>query len=154
MGEKERRWAVKLVEFLQYAGTSVGINAIVGFVLSFVVEWFPNYEALSSKWKRVAMMGLCFTVPVLAFVGLVVLGEQTLGAEAVWMALSAGFAAFFGSQAAQTRQLEDWDTLDVEALTEEVVARAVAKIAQSRLQQDATALFGVDELAVGQDLAQ
>ena len=71
---------MKLVEFLQYAGTAVGINAIVGFVLSFVVEWFPEYEELGSKWKRVAMMGLCFVIPVVSLALLVLLGEQALNA--------------------------------------------------------------------------
>ena len=136
-----------LVEFLRYAGTAVGINAIVGFALSFVVEWFPEYEALSSKWKRVTMMGLCFVVPVVSLVGLVVLGEQALTAEAAWLALSAGFAAFFGSQAAQTRQLQDWDTLDLDAFSDQVVERVLEKMGMTnRLDQDIAELFGVEEV--------
>ena len=95
-----------LVAFLQYAGTGLGINAIVGFILSFVVEWFPEYDGLSSRAKRLVMILLCFIVPVAALVGLVLLGDVGLSVDAVWVALSAGFSAFFGSQVAQVRQLD------------------------------------------------
>ena len=109
-------------------------------------SWFPEYEELGSKWKRVAMMGLCFVIPVVSLALLVLLGEQALNAETAWLALSAGFAAFFGSQAAQTRQLKDTKTLDMDEFTAQVVERVLTKIGANRLQEDIEALFGVEEV--------
>jgi len=87
-------------EFLQYAANP-GVNVIVGFVLSFVAEWIPGYDGVSAKLKRLYMMLLCFVVPVLATF---LLGQ--FDQEAVWMALMAGFTAFFGSQASHVRKLD------------------------------------------------
>lgn len=94
-----------LVQFLWYAGSAPGINAIVGFVLSFVVEWFPEYDAVAPRWKRVIVMGLGFVVPLTSMVLLWGLGELALGYDTVYVALSAGFSAYFGSQVAHARKL-------------------------------------------------
>lgn len=101
---------MSLVEFLRYAGTAAGINVVVGYALSFLAEWWPGYEEVGPRGKRLIMMGLCFVIPGLSFVGLLALGE--IGgpggpgvAEALWSCLLAGFAAFFGSQAAHLRSL-------------------------------------------------
>ena len=94
-----------LVEFLRYAGTNAGISLVVGFVLSFVAEWVPSYEALAPKPKRLVMMGLCFAIPILALIGLWLLAGEAMTIDLVWMGLSAGFAAFFGTQASHTRKL-------------------------------------------------
>ena len=96
---------MSLVEFLRYAGTAVGINVIIGFLLSFVVEWFPEYEKLASRWKRLVAMGLSFVIPVGSVVILWLVGELPLSLDVVWVALSAGFAAFFGSQLSHARTL-------------------------------------------------
>ena len=77
--------------------------SIAGFILSFVVEWWPAYESMSSRAKRLVMMALCFVIPLVSLVGLILLGEVSLTADAVWLALVAGFSAFFGSQAADVR---------------------------------------------------
>jgi len=86
-------------QFLQYA-SSPGVNAIVGFILSFAAEIVPGYEQISAKHKRLYMMLLCFVVPVVAtFMG------GCIDQECIWQALFAGFSAFFGSQAAHMRDL-------------------------------------------------
>lgn len=87
-------------EFLQYVQTSAGINVAVGFVLSFVAEWIPGYNALEAKLKRLIIMLLCFVLPVIATV---LLGCYTQ--ECIWQALLAGGSAFFGSQVAHARKL-------------------------------------------------
>ncbi len=94
-----------LVEFLRYAMTSAGVNAAVGFVLSFLAEWWPGYAALPPLTKRLAMMALCFVVPLGAAVGLWLIAGDPLTVETLWAAMQAGFAAFFGSQAAHARVL-------------------------------------------------
>ena len=94
-----------MVEFLRYACTALGINVIIGFLLSFVVEWFPEYEELASRWKRLVVMGLSFVIPVVSVVVLWLTGSQALTSSVVWLALSAGFAAFFGSQVSHAREL-------------------------------------------------
>ena len=52
-------------EFLQYAA-SPGIAAIVGAILSVVVEYLPEYDNLEPKWKRLVFFGLCMVVPLAA----------------------------------------------------------------------------------------
>lgn len=96
---------MNLVQFLEYAGTAVGINVVIGFLLSFVVEWFPRYEGLAPRWKRLVVAVLSFVIPVVSVVALWVMGEVQLSYNVVWVALSAGFAAFFGSQVAHGRNL-------------------------------------------------
>lgn len=94
-----------MTEFLEYAGTAVGINVIIGFLLSFVVEWFPKYEGLAPRWKRLIVVVLSFVIPVTSALVLWLTGEVELSYNVVWLALSAGFAAFFGSQVGHAREL-------------------------------------------------
>lgn len=99
---------MSLVEFLRYA-TGPGINAIVGFIMSFAAEWVPGFDELSPKAKRALMMLGSFAVPLLATFGLWALEGVPVGSEAwtaIWNALQAGFLAFFTSQAAHARQLK------------------------------------------------
>lgn len=42
------------------------VAVIVGLILSVVVEWFPQYEALAPRVKRVAFWGLCLLIPIVA----------------------------------------------------------------------------------------
>lgn len=92
------------VEFVNYMGTSAGINAAVGFILSFLAEWWPAFGELSPKAKRLVMMLLCFIIPLVALLARLAMGEM-LTVESVWACLLAGFSAFFGSQAAHVRSL-------------------------------------------------
>ena len=110
---------MSFIEFLRYAG-GPGVNAVVGFVLAFVLELAPAFESYPPRQKRLLTMGLCFVVPVLAAVGLVVYGEVGIAAwtdvgELVWGALVAGFGAFFGSQAGHATMLsnEAWKPVQI-----------------------------------------
>lgn len=87
-------------EFLVWAATQEGVNIVVGFILSFAAEWVEPFNRLGPRAQRLVMMVLSFVVPVGA---MVLLGH--VDREAVWQALSAGFAAFFGSQGAHVRKL-------------------------------------------------
>lgn len=91
---------MSLIEFLRYAGTGPGINAVIGVLLSLLADMWPGYGALEPKAKRLVMMVMCFIVPVLSLSGLVALGAETFTTDTIWYALAAGFASFWGSQAA------------------------------------------------------
>jgi hypothetical protein len=83
-----------LTQFLQYA-SGPGVNAVVGFVLAFLLELVPGFDGVAPRQKRLLTMGLSFVVPIAATVGLYGLTANT---DQVWAALVAGFVAFFGSQ--------------------------------------------------------
>lgn len=94
-----------LEEFLRYGQTSAGINIIVGYLLSFLVEVWPAYGGLSERCKRAVIIGLGFVIPVACTVGLWLVSGEAVTVDAVWSALAAGFSAYFGSQVAHARQL-------------------------------------------------
>jgi len=82
-------------EFLQYAA-SPGIAAIVGAILSVVVEYLPEYDNLEPKWKRLVFFGLCMVVPLAATALAIATGEWGAWGDWAgtwWPALVAGFAA-------------------------------------------------------------
>ena len=97
-----------LLDFLNYAA-GPGINAIVGFLLSFAVEWVPGFDSLGAKWKRGLTMALSFLVPVTATFLLWLINGFPSGpalGEGIWGAFLSGFLAFFTSQAAHLRKLK------------------------------------------------
>lgn len=100
---------MSLPEFLQYIGTLAGVNVAVNFISSFLADWWPWYQALAEKPKRLVMMVLSFILPVLGTVGLYLLGELELNTDTVWAGLTAAFmasfAGYFSSQVAHTRSL-------------------------------------------------
>lgn len=94
-------------EFLHYAA-GPGVSVIVGVCLSVIVEYWPAYEALLPKWKRLAMAALCLIVPALATVAAVATGEWGAWgdwATTWWPVLLAAFAAFTGATIAHARKL-------------------------------------------------
>jgi len=94
-------------EFLTYAA-GPGVNVIVGALLSVVVEYWPAYDALEPKWKRLGMAGLCLLVPFLATVAAVATGEFGAWgdwATTWWPVLLSAFAAFTGATVAHIRKL-------------------------------------------------
>jgi hypothetical protein len=94
-----------LVEVLEYL-RGPGINAALGILLSFIVEWFPKWDSLESKIKRIVMLLLCITVPIVATLGLVLIGAVAADDYNVWYAaFLAGATAFSGNQIAHLRKL-------------------------------------------------
>ena len=98
---------MSLADFLHY-GTGPGINAIVGFVMSWAVEWIPGFDETDAKTKRLITMLASFLIPVCFTLALWGIEGMPAGSEmgdSVWNALQAGFLAFFASQAAHARKL-------------------------------------------------
>jgi len=83
-----------------------GINAAIGFLLSFIVEWFPAWKLLRPKTKRVIILVLSLIIPVGAALVSAGMGYQPWDfAETFWPALRAGFLAFWAAQMAHIREL-------------------------------------------------
>lgn len=101
---------VTLVEALRYAA-GPGVSAVVGAVLSFVVEMLPGtYGSLSALAKRWVMLVLCLVVPVSATIGLWAVEGWPVGWQAMidslWPALVAGATAFASATLVHSRKLK------------------------------------------------
>lgn len=93
-------------EFLSYL-RGPGVAAVVGVLLSYVVEYWERYQYLKPKYKRLVIAGLCFVVPVVGTAlscasGVVGWGDW---ANTWWPALVAGFVAFTSNQFAHVRKI-------------------------------------------------
>ena len=83
-----------------------GLEAAVGVVLSYVIEWWKGYADLSAQAKRLVFLGLCLAIPLAAAgVGILSCGQPSGFADTWWPALVAGFVAFGTGTAAHTRKL-------------------------------------------------
>jgi hypothetical protein len=91
-----------LTDFLTSLLRADFIAAAVGVVLSFVLEMWPAFGQLEPRAKRLVVMALCFLFPLGATVGLY---GGALTADQVWVALMAGFVAFWGSQVGHATRL-------------------------------------------------
>lgn len=95
-----------LIEALNLA-RGPGINAIVGVLLSILVEYVPRWSELDAKAKRPLILVLCLLVPILATLGLVALDQlQANDIDLWWAALLAGATAFSTSQLAHIRLMK------------------------------------------------
>lgn len=95
-------------EFLTYAA-GPGVNAIVGFALSFCVDYIPGYDLLEPKLARLVFLGLAFVVPAGATALAIATGEWGVWndwAGTWWPALVSGFTAGFAGTLAHTRSLK------------------------------------------------
>ena len=94
-------------DFLAFVRTVEGVAAVVfGVGLSYLVEAWPQFEALSARAKRYVVMAICVGVPLLALTLAWLTGctAQPSG-EDVWQAVLAGTLAFGASQWAHAREL-------------------------------------------------
>lgn len=93
-------------EFLVFL-QGAGIMAAIGFILSFLVELWPDWAMLEAKAKRVVMLVLCLLIPLLAKVVELAFFGGAWGDFPFtwWPVLVAGFTAFTSSQVAHTREL-------------------------------------------------
>lgn len=83
-----------------------GINAAIGFLMSFVVEWFPRWDDLAPRIKRLVMLAFCMALPLLAtLLGTLTGYLDSSFALTWWPALVSGLAAFASSTVAHARQL-------------------------------------------------
>lgn len=95
------------LEFLLWLMTTEGICAVIGVVLSFVLDWYPAFEDAHPRVKRLTVMGLCLVVPLACATLLWLGGYRELSWENLyWPATRAGGLAFFSSQLAHVRDLK------------------------------------------------
>ena len=98
--------AISFQGLLVLLQSSEGVNAGIGVLLSFVVEYWPAYGALEPKVKRLLMLVFCLVIPLAAAGASVALGYQPLSWEGTfWPALVAGASAFAGATIAHMRKL-------------------------------------------------
>lgn len=70
------------------------ISAVVGVIISWVIEFVPGYGSLAPRYKRLVYFGLCMVVPVTAACSRAALGYVAWSFDPlVWHALWNGAAA-------------------------------------------------------------
>jgi len=94
-----------LQEFLLYMQGS-GVNAIVGVLWSFAVEFLPSFKGLSEKAKRISFLAACMVVPIVGAVLSMALEYQPVNLETtIWYALVAGWVAFTTGTMSHVRKM-------------------------------------------------
>lgn len=82
------------------------VSIIVGFLLSFAIEWWSGYDQLSPKQKRLAYFALCLLVPVAAACARAALGYVPWSFDPlIWHAMWNGFGAGGVGTMTHTRKL-------------------------------------------------
>ena len=94
-----------LCEALASGMTNAGIALIFGIAMSFILDWFPQFENAPPRAKRLVVIALALAIPLASALLSVALGCAVLERELIWRALYAGFAWFLGSQFAHLRDL-------------------------------------------------
>ena len=101
LGGNEMDWQT-FVMWMQ----SEGIGAVVGVLLSYVVEWFPKYETLEPKVKRLIFGLTCLLVPAVGVaLGIASGFQEPVWATTFWPAIVAAGIAFGSGTLAHTRKL-------------------------------------------------
>jgi hypothetical protein len=101
---------VTLADFMNFL-RGPGINAAIGVILSFVVEWYPQWPNVASRTKRIIMLLLSLIIPLLATAGLCLLGLLPANdSETWWTAILAGATAFSAGQLAYIRNIPSGNT--------------------------------------------
>lgn len=95
-----------LEEALHYLQGSAGVNWLIGFAWSYILELIPGlktwYGSLSKVAKRAVIALFSLGVPLLCFVTKLLLGLEFFTLENLWMIFLAWGMAFFGSHVAHT----------------------------------------------------
>lgn len=83
------------------------ITAAVGVLLSWLAEYWPQYQTWQPKAKRLVFLALCVAVPMTATALALGFGYLTNAgfAETFWPALYAGATAFAGGTVMHARKL-------------------------------------------------
>jgi hypothetical protein len=90
---------MSFIEALAWASTSEGINAILGVLLSWVVELFPEWADISPFHKRLYLLVASLAIPLGAAGLAVATGYREHSIELTyWPAVEAGAAAFIAGQ--------------------------------------------------------
>lgn len=101
-------------EFLFYLSAPSGVSVVVGLLVSWLIEYVPQFEQLAARWKRLVFLGFSLLVP-LAAAGLGVLsaGWPTGWDATWWPALVAGVLAFGSGTALHARKLSTLNKADL-----------------------------------------
>jgi hypothetical protein len=92
--------------FLKQLLAPSGIGAAAGIILSLIVDYWPKYQALSPKMKRLVFFGICLAVPLAAATALVAFGYEAASWQKLfWFALQAGVLAGWTGTAWNTQNL-------------------------------------------------
>lgn len=87
-------------EFLAWAATAAGIQAIIGFIGSWVLDQWGAWAEMSPFRRRLWMFVLSLAVPLLASLVGVLTGYSDGTIEQTWWpSVEAGLTAFAASQA-------------------------------------------------------
>jgi len=93
-------------DFLTYLRTPNGIAIALGFALSFLVEWWPTWNDLQPKAKRLLFLAFNLAIPLLAALAAGAAGYEPWSFETlIWPALVAGFLSFSSGTIAHLRKL-------------------------------------------------
>jgi hypothetical protein len=85
-----------------------GIPAIAGVILAVLGEYWPRYQELVPKFKRLAFGAVCLVVPlVIAVLGVLTAGWALDWETTFWPALYAGGAAIVSGTAMHTKYLKN-----------------------------------------------
>ena len=102
--------------FLVWLAEPSGISVVVGVLMSIGYEYVSGLGNLAPKWRRVAFLGLCVSVPVIgAALGVLTAGWSPGWADTFWPALVAGVLAFGSGTIAHAPRLSNAPALSPEA---------------------------------------
>lgn len=94
-----------LAEFLEMFRTPNFVTVATGVVLYFILDFYPQFESLAPRIKRIVAMALSFLLPLIAWAVSVGLGYAPADAETVWQFIAAGGMAFLASQGVHAKDL-------------------------------------------------
>ncbi len=90
---------------LAMGGTVAGIQAVVGALISLLIEYWSGWKELPPKSKRPIIFGLCLVVPILSLVVSVYVCDVELTKDAIYLAALTACIAFTTADFTHIRKL-------------------------------------------------
>ena len=94
-----------LSDFIALLTTPDGIAAALGVVLSWLVEYIPQWDDLAPRWKRLLVAGTALVIGVCAVVVQAQMSGTPIDADLLYRGVRAGALALATSQLAHARHL-------------------------------------------------
>lgn len=95
-----------LCDALVMLGTGAAISALIGVLVSGLVEYWPQWKDLPPKWKRPVILAFCLVVPLGAVAARYALCGLAVDQDVLYLAAMAGLMAFATSQFAHIPKLK------------------------------------------------
>ena len=93
--------------FLSYLSEPNGIAVAAGIVWSLLIEYWAQFEAMASKWKRLVFFVVCMALPLAAAaLGVLTQGWPLNFEVTFWPAIVAGALAFGSGTVTHTTKLK------------------------------------------------